>query len=116
MSNNTYPLTVEEIESWLRSKEATLIRLGVTLAEVRTNRRTNKPGAAADFDTAQGIGRISMWVSGEADFEVLQRSDGKNVFLRHEVVSSLDSPALKSVFEDFLDSIRHPEAAMSRVA
>jgi hypothetical protein len=116
MRSDSYPLTVEEIESWFRSKEAALTGLGVTLAEVRANRRTNKPSAAADFDTSQGIGRISMWVSGETDFEVLQRSDGKNVFFRHESVLSLDSPALEGVFEDFLSSILHPEAAISRVA
>jgi hypothetical protein len=116
MSDNPYPLTVEEIESWFRSKETILSSLGVTLAGIRTSRRTNKPAAAADFDTAQGIGTITMWVSGETDFLVLQAADGKNVFVRHEVVSSLDSPALEDVFKDFLGSILHPEAAISRVA
>jgi hypothetical protein len=57
-----------------------------------------------------------MWVSGETDFVVLQTADGKSVFVRHEVVSSLDSPALESVFKDFVGSILHPEAAISQVA
>jgi hypothetical protein len=116
MSEKPYPLTVEEIESWFRSKEAMLASRGVTLAGVRTSRRTNKPAATADFDTAQGIGNITIWVSGETDFVVLQTADGKSVFVRHEVVSSLDSPDLESVFRDFVGSILHPESAISRVA
>jgi hypothetical protein len=108
MSDNAYPLTVEEIELWFRSKETTLASHGITLAGIRTSRRTNKPAATADFDTAQGIG--------ETDFVVLQTADGKSVFVRHEVVSSLDSPALESVFKDFVGSILHPEAAISQVA
>lgn len=116
MSDGPYPLTVEEIESWFRSKETILASLGVTLAGIRTSRRTDKPAATADFVTAQGIGNITMWVSGETDFVVLQTTDGKSVFVRHEVVCSLDSPTLEGVFKDFVGSILHPDAAISRVA
>ena len=36
--------------------------------------------AVADFDGADAMGRISGWVSGDFDFEVVRLSDGKDLF------------------------------------
>jgi hypothetical protein len=106
-----YPITLEEIVSWLRSKEQVLQDLGITLADVRES-HTNKPAAVADFDTAQAIGQICAWVSGEIDFQVLRVTDSKDVFLHHEKISNLHAPSLAIVYSDFLRQMTHPGEAI----
>lgn len=104
-----YPIDLKEIVAWFRSKEQALKAFDITLADVRERSRTDKPAVVADFDTASAIGRINVWVSGEADFEVLRRSDGKHAFLRHEVVSSLSAPLLETAYDHFLRKMTHPD-------
>jgi hypothetical protein len=110
-----YPLDLDEISTWLRSKNQASKDRGVTLAGVRES-QTHVPAAAADFDAERAIGRISAWISGQIDFEVLRRSDGEYAFFRHESVSSLASPAVESAFGEFIRTMMHPEAAISEVA
>src|SRR6266704_3267193 len=104
---NDYPIDLQEILAWFRSKDQALKDLGITLADVRES-HTAKPSAAANFDTAPAIGQIIAWVSGEIDFQVLRASDGKGVFLRHEVVPSLNAPSLGNTYNDFLRYMPHP--------
>jgi hypothetical protein len=101
-----YTITVEEIVSWFSSKENALATAGVGMAEIHEARGTNKPSAFADYDTDLGIGRVIIWVSGEADFQVLRRSDGKDVMVRHEHVPTLT--LLDGAFNAFLASMAHP--------
>jgi hypothetical protein len=108
---NDYPISLEQITFWLRSKEQELKDRRITLAEVRES-HTDKPAAGADFDSQFAIGRIDLWVSGEIDFQVLRVSDGKTVFIRHEKVSDLNAPFLERAFNDFLQSMTHPDNAL----
>jgi hypothetical protein len=103
-----YPFSVTEILNWFSSKEPTLHDLGIKLAEVHGREDTSKPAARADFDSSQAIGRIAMWVSGETDFEVLERSDGKLVLFRNVVVKSFDDPSLAAAYGDFIKSMEKP--------
>jgi hypothetical protein len=105
---NNYPIELQEILVWFRSKDQALKDLGITLADVRES-NTAKPAAAANFDTAPAVGQIVAWVSGEIDFQVTRVSDGKDVFLRHEVVSNLSAPSLQSAYDDFLRNMIHPD-------
>jgi hypothetical protein len=108
-----YTITVEEIASWFRSKEHILGAHGVKLAGIHERPSTNKPAAFADYDTDSGIGRIVVWVSGEVDFEVLRRSNGEEVLVRHEKVSTLTESSLESAFDVFLLSMTRPEGPIS---
>jgi hypothetical protein len=103
-----YPLKLEEIVVWLRSNDQVLNNLVITLADVRES-HTNKSAAAANFDTAQAVGQICVWVSGEIDFQVLRASDGKDVYTRHQKVSSLSEPSLESAYKGFLQRMTHPD-------
>jgi len=109
---NEYPITVDEIVSWFLSKGSTLNDLGVTMANVCARRDTSKPSAFADFDTDNAIGRISAWVSGEFDFQVLRRSDGSDVLMRHDHVPSLDAPSLEATYVHFLRMMKHPSGTV----
>jgi len=96
-----YPATLKEIVSWVESKKTLLHELGITLADIRT-RDVHVPAVAADFDSANTLGRISAWVSGEVDFEVLRRSNEEDLFQHHESVSSFTSRALDYAYDAFL--------------
>src|ERR1039458_9621416 len=102
---NDYPLTIDEICTWFRSKELVSNSRGVILAGIHEGRSTDKPAAFADFDTEFGIGRITVWVSGEVDFEVLRRSDGKHIRMFHEQVSTLADSALDQAVDGFMDGM-----------
>lgn len=105
---STHPLTLEEVVTWLQSLGDSHAPSGVTLAEVRQNDK-HLPSAAADFDSAKAIGRISVWVNGCVDFEVLRTADGKNVFFGHEEVTGISAPSLESAFADFIRYMVDPE-------
>jgi hypothetical protein len=109
---NQYSITLEDLVSWLRSKENSLRDLGIALEEVQ-ERRDHIPAAAADFDSARAIGRINAWVSGEVDFEVLRREDGTDVLFRRSKVSRMDEPALERAYSDFLRFMLNPDEAVS---
>jgi hypothetical protein len=53
---------------------------------------------------------MTVWVSGESDFEVLRRSDGKDVFFRHEESFAIGAPRLEDAFNAFVVSMKHPDA------
>ena len=107
-----YPFALEDIVLWFQSTESVMRGFGITLANVRQS-HTKKPAAAGNYDTEVAIGQICFWVSGEIDFEVLRRSDGKNVFLHHEVVSNLSASSLERACDKFARSMMHPDGVSS---
>jgi hypothetical protein len=100
-----YPINVDQIISWFRSKTASLEETGITLADIHAN-TANVPSARADFDAESKIGRISFWATGEVDFEVLRRSDGKFALFRHESVPSLQTAELDYAYDEFVNAMR----------
>ena len=107
-----YPITIEEIVSWLRFKERALGDSGVTLGEVR-ERRIHVSAVAADFDSPRAIGRISAWVSGEIDFQVLRRESGEDVLFRHATVSKMYGHDLEGAYAEFFRLMLNPGSAES---
>jgi hypothetical protein len=105
-----YPLTIEIITKWLLSKEQETAKLGVTLADLRES-QLHVPTVAADFDSQEAMGRVSVWASGEFDFLVLRIADGTDAFFRHETVEKLSTPALEGAFQAFLRSMVNPGKA-----
>jgi hypothetical protein len=105
---NDYPITVEQILTWLRCAEKRASGFGIITAGLRTN-NLHVPSAAADFDTLLALGRVSVWASGEIDFEVLCRKDGAYVFFRHEMVSRMNEPVLEKALDGFFQSMLNAE-------
>ena len=95
---------MEEVLLWFRSKVNLLKNTGVSMAAVHTS-GVNVPSARADFDTECTIGRISVWATGEFDFEVLRRSDGEFIFFRHESTKTLEAPVLDYAYDEFVRSM-----------
>ncbi|WAC18897.1 hypothetical protein OVA24_16825 [Luteolibacter sp. SL250] len=48
----------------------------------------SKPAMHMDFDTAQAVGRVSLWESGECDLEVLDAESGNHLLLEHHEFST----------------------------
>jgi len=95
-----YVLNLDDVNQWLESRKDSLVE-GVGLADVRSTTKS-LPGARADFDASNRMGRISIWISGEVDFEVLSTGDSNFAFFRHEKISSLNDPSLQSAYQEFL--------------
>jgi len=99
-----YTITVKEIVSWFETK---VPPAGIILAGIHEGRGTTKPSAFADYDTDWAIGRIVIWVSGEAEFQILRRSDGTDVMVHHEHVPLL--AALDNSYGNFLSTMTNPD-------
>ena len=101
---SVFPLEVDALIEWLRSTATKLDESRIVLAEIR-ERREYLPAAFAEFQTDSMTGGISGWVNGLFDFEIYRGVDGKQIFFRHEEVSTLDSPALAAALADFIDAL-----------
>ena len=99
-----FQIEIERAVSWFGEKAKLLKNTDITMAEVHAN-SVNVPSARADFDSENFIGRISIWATGEIDFEVLKRSDGEFSFFRHETVSKLQTPVLDHAYDEFVRSM-----------
>jgi hypothetical protein len=99
-----YPIDPEQAIAWLRSKTTILEKSLVTLADLQT-RHVNIPTVRADFDSDRSIGRISVWMTGEIDFEILCRTDAQLIFFRHESVENFQIPELDIAYEEFIQNM-----------
>jgi hypothetical protein len=99
------PFTLAEIASWYRSKRRLLEGSTISLVEIR-ERLEYLPAAAADFDSVTATGRITGWVSGAFDFEVVRGSDGKDLFWGHVHADAVED--LEDTYVDFLKHLEIP--------
>jgi hypothetical protein len=102
---SAYPISVDEMVSWFASKASSLTKMGVTMAEIHTS-TSYVPACRADFDTESRIGRVSIWATGEVDFEILRRSDGEYAYFRHESVLSIQAHELEKACDEFLQAMQ----------
>jgi hypothetical protein len=80
------------------------VQANVTLVELR-ERQSHIPGVAADYDADETIGRITVWVTGQFDFEVLHRGNGEFAFFRHEATTDLKDTKLVEAYRAFVESM-----------
>ncbi|WP_041598176.1 immunity protein TriTu family protein [Granulicella tundricola] len=102
-------LSTATIASWLESLQTEAAKAGVKLAELRES-QSHTPTVAADYDADRAIGRISVWATGEFDFEVLHTSNGEFAFFRHQSTVDLADVALLEAYRAFLKSMADPGA------
>jgi hypothetical protein len=99
-----YPIQVDEVINWLESRREQIEEARVICASIRS-RQLHTPAVVADFDTEARIGRITMWMTGETEFEVLRTSDGTDAFLRHVSVANLRDGELQDAFSEFIQNM-----------
>ena len=97
------PLKLEQITSWFKSKQTELAGSDVSLVAIRETTEFF-PAVTADFDGIETTGRISGWVSGLFDFEVVRISDGKDIFFEHAKVSKVGD--LEPAYSKFVQAVR----------
>ena len=100
-------LTIEEIEGWLRG--VSTVQPGYEVEVEMRQFSGPKPGVVMDLFSADLTiaGRITAWVSGEFDFEVLR--DGSSALYEHfdaASLSELEPPRVR-----FVAALRKPEDA-----
>lgn len=96
-------IDLDHIVEWFRST-GSLLSSGVRLTDVK-QKVEHLPAAYADFDGLETMGRMSGWVTGSFDFEVIRTADGSQMFFRHLEVMRLDDPLLNAAVTDFLAAL-----------
>lgn len=96
-------IDLQEIMHWLHSTQSSLSH-AVKLSEVK-HRVEYVPAAYADFDGLETMGRISGWITGQFDFEVIRTADGRQTFFQHHKVKRIDDPALNAALSDFVAAL-----------
>jgi hypothetical protein len=102
-----YPFRLEEISEWLKAKGSALKEAHVGCSVKETAAEATKPAAVADFFGRDAAGRVTGWVSGEFDFEVIRLADDATTWYQHVDVTALDE--LDPVFAGFEQQLRNPE-------
>jgi hypothetical protein len=99
-------IDLDKIVHWLRSTES-MLGGDTHLAAVK---ETNKylPAALADFNGQGALGRITCWVSGHVNFEVIRWSDGQLAFFQHVEIHRLDDPSLQRALAAFVAALVVP--------
>jgi hypothetical protein len=103
-----HPLSTPMIASWLESLRPEAERAEVKIANLRES-QLHTPTVAADYDSDRAMGRISVWVTGEFDFEVLRITSGEHVFFRHESTIDFGVPGLLEAYSAFIRSMPNPD-------
>lgn len=101
---NDYPINLNEAVAWIRSRGDLLGGISIKLVDMKAQQE-GTPTARGDFDGDFGIGRITIWVSGDVNFEVLRMSDGELIFFRYEHVVTLEASVLEDAFKEFTRSM-----------
>ena len=98
MSNQTFGF--ERWELWMKDKARTLLEAG-QLAELRiSNQKTSKPGVSFRVKTDRALGQFDMWITGEADFDVMDVQSTN--FAHHVSGMLLDDDTFENAFDDFM--------------
>jgi hypothetical protein len=94
-------------EQWMKDKAKAMSEAG-QLAELRSsNQETSKPGFSFRFKTDHALGQFDVWVTGEADFDIM---DARSTNFAHQVSGMLlDDCTFESAFNEFITRMNcHP--------
>src|SRR4051812_31850948 len=73
----------------------------------RPSQPTDNNGMYADLETSRLIARVTLWESGESDWEVLSISTGETIFWDH---CALQTPAsLDQRLDEFCTRLTYPD-------
>jgi hypothetical protein len=81
---------------WLQSRAVDLRAFG---AKFERGHPSPKPGFAFSFETSTTLSQLRVWVTGEADFEVMDLRSRQFVYHSGDLV--LDDRSFEDAFEDF---------------
>lgn len=90
------------------SEKARTLREAGYLANLRCGGLpTPKPSCSFELETERAVSQWSVWVTGEADFDVMDAKSRK--FVHHVWGMILDDFSFEQAFSDFLDRVMsHP--------
>jgi hypothetical protein len=97
----------ERWEHWLNER-ARVFREAGQVAELRSSGgRTPKPGCSFRLQTNRALGPFDVWLTGEADFDVMDAQSEE--FTHHVWGMIVDDLSFEAAFDDFLTRVmQHP--------
>lgn len=94
-------------ENWLEEQAQTLRKTGQVAELRRGGPPSPKPGCSFRLETDRALGQFDMWITGEADFDVMDAQT--NSFAHNVWGMILDDASFEGAFADFLNRVtRHP--------
>ena len=93
--------------NWLEQRAQALRKAGRVAELRRGGPPTPKPCCSFRVQTDRALGQFAVWVTGEADFDVM---DARTTEFAHNVWGmALDDGSFEAAFDDFLDRVtQHP--------
>ncbi len=102
---------LKEFEKWLTEKESFLRQQGFTIVS-HSPTDINKPSICVDMDSADYMGRIVMWNTGECQIEIVNIETEETLLDNYRVVSI--SSEFDNVFSPFFEKLKiHFESALT---
>ena len=68
------------LKTWFEKNEQSLLRRNITFA-FSEKTKTDNPAQYVDIDTETRMARVTLWETGDCDFEILECENGKNFVL-----------------------------------
>ncbi len=93
-------MTIKQIRTWLDGKGQDLKSMGVSTELRETPASGPKPAVVGEMASARALGRITGWITGEFQFEVIRIDDEATVFDRRVQADSADQ------LEDYYDAFK----------
>ncbi len=93
---------LDNFESGIIKKAIYLDQNGVSVI-IKRSAPSDNNSTRADFDTSNGIGKITLWESGDCDFELLDVNTEKTILWENQMIHSTDK--LDEAINIFIDKL-----------
>ncbi len=78
---------LEWLKDWFGSNTHNFERMGITFSFSEIT-KTDNPAQFVDFDTNTHMARLTLWKSGDCDFEIIENETAKQVVYDHQMINS----------------------------
>ncbi len=86
-------IVFEWLNNWFEDNKPALKEREITFSFSKLITDTDKPSQYVDIDTQTKMARVSLWETGECDFEIIKNETGENIFWENRIIKSTDELA-----------------------
>jgi len=90
----------EHWQDWMKERARSLTEAGRPAELKSSTEKTSKPGVSFPLTTDRALGQFDVWMTGEADFDVMDAQSTN--FVHHVSGMLLDDNTFENIFNDFV--------------
>ncbi len=87
------------LKSWFALNKNKFAQNGITFSFWESVTKTDNPAQVVDIDTKTQMARVTLWETGDCNFEALENETGKIILFENQVIKSEDE------LKEFLDKV-----------